>query len=350
MLGKPVQLAAHKIEGDPNLPPIIFIHGNGSTKDTWQVILENDYRPPNTLYALDLRGHGESYYEGDDFSLDAMSKDILHFLNNEEIARCVIVAHSMGARISIHFCAQNPDFIEGLMMIDMEMLPRPLKEASQDELDTMIKIGREHPNLESIKNALSSSGCYSKRKVAQILSNSSKVQRRQDGSCYLGTSPYVDYLTHNQIQASSDGIRSFADAASQDYPVSLVYADYDSSVTLEGLEEMQNTMSRLTCTQIPNTYHSVHKAQPDLFLGELASFLTRIRANIVQRKASCELLEECASSSSVRNSPPAPPPPLSTNLKASRKKAAKDKAKKLFVTKEKEDETVAVRKNQLSSR
>lgn len=120
----------------------------------------------NSQYAIDLRGHGESIYEGTDFSFNAIEQDILHFLNEHNIQRFIIVAHSMGSRIATYFCENHPDRVCGLLIEDMDMRCREPMIRDEQALLELSEFRRNFSNIDTLKEYLDEQNFFSQRKYS----------------------------------------------------------------------------------------------------------------------------------------------------------------------------------------
>lgn len=62
--------------GDPNRPPVLFLHGGGQTRHAWQETAAALARD-RYVVTFDLRGHGESDWSRDgDYTLNAFAEDV----------------------------------------------------------------------------------------------------------------------------------------------------------------------------------------------------------------------------------------------------------------------------------
>ena len=88
-------------EGDP----ILLVHGFASSKNvnwvypTWVSELKNNGR---RVVALDNRGHGDSakLYDPAQYSIAAMSSDVVALMDHLKIARADVMGYSLGARMT----------------------------------------------------------------------------------------------------------------------------------------------------------------------------------------------------------------------------------------------------------
>jgi pimeloyl-ACP methyl ester carboxylesterase len=98
--------------------PLVLLHGFANEAHIW-----DDFVPHVTPYyrvlALDLRGHGDSdwhpkgAYEYDDYvaDLEAMVDEL-------GFERLVVVAHSLGGRVSMLYGGRHPEKLAGLVIVD----------------------------------------------------------------------------------------------------------------------------------------------------------------------------------------------------------------------------------------
>jgi 2-hydroxy-6-oxonona-2,4-dienedioate hydrolase len=108
---------------------ILFIHGLGSTSDSWLDIPDALSRYFHTL-ALDLVGFGRSDKPITmNYTIRNFSEFILNFIREsgiEEGDKTIVVGHSLGGYIAADFAIENKDLVEKLVLIDSSgMLKKP---------------------------------------------------------------------------------------------------------------------------------------------------------------------------------------------------------------------------------
>ena len=95
---------------------ILLLHGNLSSSSHYQELmeqLENYY----TVYAIDMRGFGESTYQNSFDSLDELSDDILQFIRLQHIEKPIVVGWSTGGGVGLAMAAQEPAVISNLVLL-----------------------------------------------------------------------------------------------------------------------------------------------------------------------------------------------------------------------------------------
>jgi len=114
--------------------PMLLIHGFGNEAHIW-----DDFAPHVIGYyrvlALDLRGHGDSDWSSDGaYDYDNHVADLECLFEALGIERAVLVAHSLGGRVSTLFAARHPEKVAGFVIVDSapELDRRGTMRISQD--------------------------------------------------------------------------------------------------------------------------------------------------------------------------------------------------------------------------
>lgn len=99
-------------------PDIVLIHGVTSNLAVWYngvlPVLSSEFRV--TVY--DLRGHGLSDLTPNGYTSRDMSEDLLGLFDSLAIQSAVLVGHSFGGAIALHFALLYPERVRGVAMLD----------------------------------------------------------------------------------------------------------------------------------------------------------------------------------------------------------------------------------------
>lgn len=105
---------------------LLMLHGLASNHSRWSEFVSNTQLADKmNLIWLDLRGHGKSHSKCK-INHNIWQQDLFGILQQESQKKVIIVGHSMGAQIALHFTLQHPSFVESLVLID-PTLPKKLK-------------------------------------------------------------------------------------------------------------------------------------------------------------------------------------------------------------------------------
>ncbi|PAM91901.1 alpha/beta hydrolase [Flavobacterium sp. IR1] len=118
-----------KIEGEGK--PFIIMHGFLGMSDNWKTLASQYVDAGFQVHILDLRNHGRSFHS-DEFTYEAMSKDVYEYCQENKLEKIDILGHSMGGKVAMHFATTNPEIVDRLIVADIG--PKFYKQHHQDIL------------------------------------------------------------------------------------------------------------------------------------------------------------------------------------------------------------------------
>jgi pimeloyl-ACP methyl ester carboxylesterase len=96
--------------------PVVLLHGFGGNTSHWAAQLDHLRRTRRAI-AIDLRGHGRSAAPADgDYAVESQVDDLSAVLDDTNIARAVLVGHSLGGAIALAFASRHPTRVGGLVL------------------------------------------------------------------------------------------------------------------------------------------------------------------------------------------------------------------------------------------
>ncbi|GBL73048.1 Protein ABHD11 [Araneus ventricosus] len=147
---KPVELkyscmavipAEHQ-EQRPDDVPIILLHGMGGNKEVWHGIFEIlALDTKKEVCIADLRNHGESPWNSDEYDVEAMTEDIKHLIDRLKAPKAILLGQSLGGKIAIHLALTYPERVEKIIIEDMR--PNGVTAEAMQEMQFMAKIMKE---------------------------------------------------------------------------------------------------------------------------------------------------------------------------------------------------------------
>ena len=96
---------------------IVFIHGFLDSHAVWSPLIEQLGSVQRVHYALDLRGAGALREEGGPYTLAQAVVDVLNLIDKHQMARVVLVGHSMGAQIAELVAMTMPERVAALVLL-----------------------------------------------------------------------------------------------------------------------------------------------------------------------------------------------------------------------------------------
>ncbi|WP_010097475.1 alpha/beta fold hydrolase [Ornithinibacillus scapharcae] len=108
------EIAYREREGGEEI--VVLVHGNMTSSVHWDVVIEN--LPENyKLYAIDLRGFGQSSYHQKITAIKDFSEDLKQWVDLIGIKEFTLVGWSMGGTVSMQFCADYPGYCSRLFLL-----------------------------------------------------------------------------------------------------------------------------------------------------------------------------------------------------------------------------------------
>ena len=102
---------------------VLLLHGNGESKEIYNLLI-GDLKEKYHVYALDSRGHGESYYD-DNFTLKDIVNDLKEFINQLEYERLSIIGFSDGGNVALMHALEN--HVDNMVLIGPNIFPSGVK-------------------------------------------------------------------------------------------------------------------------------------------------------------------------------------------------------------------------------
>src|SRR4051812_49213434 len=116
--------------GGEGKPPMICLHGGGANGH-WFDFVAGAFTKDYHVLALDQRGHGDSAWaEPPVYTYEDYAADVGRVIDALDLRDYVLMGHSMGGMVSLHFAAQRaqqPQLpqIKALVVIDSNMRMSP---------------------------------------------------------------------------------------------------------------------------------------------------------------------------------------------------------------------------------
>ncbi|MEM7104447.1 MAG: alpha/beta fold hydrolase [Bacteroidota bacterium] len=241
-------------------PPVIILHGLLGMLDNWQSIarkLADDF----TVFIVDQRNHGKSPHTTE-LSYELMAEDLRVFMEEHWIYGAHIIGHSMGGKTAMYFTIANPDMVEKLIVVDINITQS--KPGHQDIFDALFSINP--PALSSRKEADSQlETLIPDFGVRQFLLKN--IGRDSEGQLTWKMNlqgiydNYVNILAAVPSDEPFDGETLFIRGGRSDY------------LSENDIEGIQTIFTNAKMETIEEAGHWVHAEQPVQFLESVQNFL-----------------------------------------------------------------------------
>jgi len=96
---------------------LVLLHGITDNAGTYTGLMA-DIDSSCHIYALDFRGHGDSFKPDDLYDTDAYADDVRHFIRTKASGPVLLAGHSLGALVATQVAATAPELVEKLFLED----------------------------------------------------------------------------------------------------------------------------------------------------------------------------------------------------------------------------------------
>lgn len=96
---------------------MVILHGLYGSSDNWLTVcksLEKHFE----IYIPDQRNHGRSPHS-EEINYELLSEDLVEFLNKHRLDNIILMGHSMGGKVAMHFARKHPERITHLILVDI---------------------------------------------------------------------------------------------------------------------------------------------------------------------------------------------------------------------------------------
>jgi esterase len=103
--------------------PLVILHGLFGFSDNWQTQAKK-FAEYYRVILVDLRNHGHSPWSSD-FSYALMVEDLAQLFQKLDLQQVILLGHSMGGKVAMHFAQKHPNYLDKLIVVDMGVKSYP---------------------------------------------------------------------------------------------------------------------------------------------------------------------------------------------------------------------------------
>lgn len=108
--------------GEGQGPPLVLLHGLFGRASNFGAV-QRRLAATRRVLALDLRNHGASPHDAA-MDYDRMAADVAETLRRQQVARCLLVGHSMGGKVAMRVAlGADAPMLAGLLVADIAPVP-----------------------------------------------------------------------------------------------------------------------------------------------------------------------------------------------------------------------------------
>lgn len=245
-----------------------MIHGLLSSLETFLPVVPLLQEHFNLLL-VDLRGHGQSPPEGNDYTAERTARDLKDLLDHLGLKKSILLGHSMGGRTALQFGHLFPQMVIKMIIEDMGIEQRQPRTPEKD-LEKFEIAKKAHveslifKSKDDIFKIIAPLFSYAKdlltSKVIEHAPDKYELKFWPDVSVLYGYQGNYTDLT----QALSE----------TQFPVMFLIADPEigSAMTENSIEHIKKNVPRARLVYISKAWHTIHKTHPLEFCEAIIAF------------------------------------------------------------------------------
>ncbi|MFM7006237.1 MAG: alpha/beta fold hydrolase [Flavobacteriales bacterium] len=241
--------------------PMVILHGLFGFSDNWLTHAKK-FAEYYEVTVVDLRNHGHSPWS-DEFSYALMVADLHALFKELNIEKPILLGHSMGGKLAMHFDQAFPNFLEKIIVVDMGVKAYPPHHAHILAAIHAIDLTQMSARSEAeaiLKSFIDSEG------VRQFLLKNLYWQEK---------GKLAWRVNFPVLEASMSEILS-ALPCKESFTTALFIRGLLSNYILdEDFDQIESFYPDAQFASIPNAGHWVHAEAPDVFLDEVLAFSLR---------------------------------------------------------------------------
>ena len=245
----------YEIQG--NGPPLVFIHGLGSSTRDWEHQV-TEFSKRFKVITFDLRGHGQSDKPSGPYSLPMFAADTAGLLRALDVETAHIVGLSLGGAVAFQLAVDYPSLVKTLTIVNSAPTMGGNTADVKQEIRRRVEIVQQQ-GMRAMGHDLSKN-LFPKESQAAV--RETFVERWAEN----GTKPYIASLLSMSGWSVVDKLGSIR------CPALIIAADKDySPVAVK--EAYVKLMPDAHLVVIPDAHHATPIEEPERFDAVLAPFL-----------------------------------------------------------------------------
>lgn len=234
--------------------PLVLLHGIGMDWRVWQAIARR-LVPAFHLYAVDLRGHGESGKPAAGYSIGHYAADIEDLVDALGLKDAVLVGSSLGGVVAAA-AEIPPDIVSRRILVDPPLTGGPLRDESMFHDILALKHGPPAALADYLQER--------NPEVGRFLAEAMADMWRQSADAVL-TEPLADAAEYFDISPALRTVES---------PTLLMRAEpaRGAALSAQDARRAQALLPHGSVVYVPGSGHAIHASNPAEFASHLYGF------------------------------------------------------------------------------
>lgn len=242
--------------------PVVILHGLLGSSRNWRGIALTLAKQSHIVYALDMRNHGESPHDSS-MTYEAMTQDVLEFLDKHQLKSAHIIGHSMGGKVAMWLALTHPERVRQLIVVDIA--PVHYNHGFDEIVDTLLEIP-----LAEIKSRKDAED-YMSQTISEVSLRQFLLQNLllKDGYfCWRVNLDGISRALPDVISFPSlEGVKPYPD------PCLFISGGQSTYISKRNHEAVKAVFPAAQIETLPGAGHWPHIEEPETFMQLVTAFL-----------------------------------------------------------------------------
>jgi pimeloyl-ACP methyl ester carboxylesterase len=265
-------LVGDRRPGPVSRPPLVFLHGGGQTRHSWDKSAARLAEAGWETLELDARGHGDSDWDpGGDYRIDSFVDDLLGFLRTLDRPSALIGA-SLGGITALTIAGEHPELVAGLVLVDIVVR---IEQGGAERIRAFMTEHRDgFASLDEVAEVVTAYNPHRPR-PRSLDGLRKNVRQGEDGRWRWHWDPAFMAIPDESHRRVDSG--RLAQAAERlEAPTLIVRGARSDMVSEAGLDDMRRRVPAARVVEVSAAGHMVAGDDNDVFAGTLEEFLEEL--------------------------------------------------------------------------
>lgn len=241
--------------------PLVILHGLFGFSDNWQTHAKkfSDYY---RVILVDLRNHGHSPWS-DEFSYSLMVNDLYDLFVKLNLADVILLGHSMGGKVAMHFAQSHSELLEKIIVVDMGVKEYPMHHQHILKAFDQIDLSKLSARSEA------------ERILTSFIESNGVVQFLLKNLYWQDKGKLAWRVNFKVLETSMSEILSALPKTEVFLPTLFIRGALSDYILNSDIDELENLFPDSQLVTIEEAGHWVHAEAPEQFTDAVLSFCLR---------------------------------------------------------------------------